>query len=171
MPKSSNAPLFLFCTLHICYIMSHAHSALSGSVESCLLDGIRKRALGLFSQGTTTFSLLRKLGKLNVESAQHVLKIVKEIEAKLKLVLYSIYARICAIILAYVRTPTRLFTCSHAHMCLCICSHAPTYMLTRAPVYMLTRAYIHAHTRLYTCFHAVICMPIHAQMHTKANSP
>ena len=50
----------------------------SGAVEACLLFGLKKRALGLFKNSTTT-ALLHKVSK-NFDPAAQIVKIINEIE-------------------------------------------------------------------------------------------
>ena len=50
----------------------------SAAIESCLLHGLKKRALGLFKDSTTT-ALLHKVGK-TFEPAATILKRLKEME-------------------------------------------------------------------------------------------
>jgi len=52
--------------------------SLSAAIESCLLHGLKKRALGLFKDSTTT-ALLHKVGK-TFEPAAAILKRLKEME-------------------------------------------------------------------------------------------
>ena len=50
----------------------------TATIESCLLHGLKKRALGLFKDSTTT-ALLHKVGK-TFEPAAAILKRLKELE-------------------------------------------------------------------------------------------
>ena len=52
--------------------------SITAAVEACLLLGLKKRALGLFKNSTTT-ALLQKVSK-NFEPAAQIVKIINEIE-------------------------------------------------------------------------------------------
>ena len=64
--------MFIYC-LYILFLFF-----VPGAVESCLLHGLRKRALGLFKNSTTT-ALLQKCSK-SFEPAAQIVKMLNEIE-------------------------------------------------------------------------------------------
>ena len=51
----------------------------SAAVEACLQNGLKKRALGLFKNSTTTTALLQKMSK-SCEDGAHIVKMINELD-------------------------------------------------------------------------------------------
>lgn len=85
----------LFIVGALCSALSFRYACVCGcvsvgAVEACLQHGLRKRALGLFKNSTTT-GLLQKVSK-TYEPAAGLVKILSEMEKNMENARYTTYS-------------------------------------------------------------------------------